>query len=157
MTYAEEEQRETLRYRFIGSKEEDIGSWGHEYVRHLSGEIMKEYEARTENDESVEDLLKLALEIVPFFLKHNAEADAVDLLLELEAIEELPAFVDKDTFERVCLYMLGYAFFTIYCMINALLTRTNIDVSTCLFLRMIFDSWRLSVQSTVSKANSARH
>ncbi|KAL1933180.1 hypothetical protein VTP01DRAFT_8858 [Rhizomucor pusillus] len=107
MTYAEEEQRETLRYRFIGSKEEDIGSWGHEYVRHLSGEIMKEYEARTENDESVEDLLKLALEIVPFFLKHNAEADAVDLLLELEAIEELPAFVDKDTFERVCLYMLG--------------------------------------------------
>ncbi|KAI9314316.1 armadillo-type protein [Dichotomocladium elegans] len=107
MTYAEEGQRETLRYRFIGSTEEDIGSWGHEYVRHLSAEIMHEYETRAENEQATDDLLKMALEIVPFFLKHNAEADAVDLLLELEAIEELPRFVDKDTYERVCLYMLG--------------------------------------------------
>lgn len=107
MTYAEEGQRESLRYRFIGSTEEDIGSWGHEYVRHLSAEIMQEYEARTEKEESTDDLVKLALQIVPFFLKHNAEADAVDLLLELESIEELPQFVDKNTYERVCLYMVG--------------------------------------------------
>ncbi|KAI8377981.1 armadillo-type protein [Radiomyces spectabilis] len=107
MTYAEEGQRECLRYRFIGSTEEDIGSWGHEYVRHLSGEIMQEYEARTEKDETTDDLIALALEIVPFFLRHNAEADAVDLLLELESITELPRFVDKDTYERVCLYMVG--------------------------------------------------
>ncbi|KAI9261388.1 armadillo-type protein [Phascolomyces articulosus] len=107
MTYAEEGQRESLRYRFIGSTEEDIGSWGHEYVRHLSGEIMQEYEARAEKEEMTDDLLKLALEVVPFLLKHNAEADAVDLLLELESIEELPQFVDKDTYERVCLYMVG--------------------------------------------------
>ena len=108
MTYAEEGQRESLRYRFIGSTEEDIGSWGHEYVRHLSAEIMQEYEARAEKeDASTDDLLKLALEVVPFLLKHNADADAVDLLLELESIEELPQFVDKDTYERVCLYMVG--------------------------------------------------
>lgn len=107
MTYAEEGQRECLRYRLIGSTEEDIGSWGHEYVRHLSGEIMQEYEVRTENEVPTEELLALALEIVPFFLHHNAEADAVDLLLELEAISELPKFVDKNTYERVCLYMLG--------------------------------------------------
>ncbi|KAI7885318.1 26S proteasome regulatory complex, non-ATPase subcomplex, Rpn1 subunit [Lichtheimia hyalospora FSU 10163] len=107
MTYAEEGQRESLRYRFIGSTEEDIGSWGHEYVRHLSAEIMQEYEARSEKEESTDDLVKLALYIVPFFLKHNAEADAVDLLLELESIEELPQFVDKNTYERVCLYMVG--------------------------------------------------
>ncbi|ORY98108.1 armadillo-type protein [Syncephalastrum racemosum] len=107
MTYAEEGQRESLRYRFLGSTEEDIGSWGHEYIRHLSGEIMQEYEARIENEENTDELIKLARTIVPFFLKHNAEADAVDLLLELESIEELPQFVDKDTYERVCLYMLG--------------------------------------------------
>lgn len=107
MTYAEEGQRESLRYRFMGSSEEDIGSWGHEYIRHLSGEIMQEYEARIESEENTDDLIKLARTIVPFFLKHNAEADAVDLLLELESIEELPQFVDKDTYERVCLYMLG--------------------------------------------------
>ena len=107
MSYAEEGQRETLRYRFVGSNEEDIGSWGHEYVRHLSGEIMQEYQARLENDQSTEELIKLSLDIVPFFLKHNAEADAVDLLLEVESIDQLARFVDKDTYERVCLYMAG--------------------------------------------------
>jgi 26S proteasome regulatory subunit N1 len=107
MTYAEEGQREALRYRFIGSTEEDIGSWGHEYVRHLSSEIIQEYQSRLENDQSTEELITLSLEIVPFFLKHNAEADAVDLLLEVESIDQIVRFVDKDTYERVCLYMTG--------------------------------------------------
>ncbi|KAL0083669.1 armadillo-type protein [Phycomyces blakesleeanus] len=107
MTYAEEGERAALHYRMIGSTEEDIGSWGHEYVRHISGEIMLEYETRTDEEKDTEDLLVLALKVVPFFLHHNAEADAVDLLLGLEAIEKLAQFVDKDTYERVCLYMLG--------------------------------------------------
>ncbi|CAO3660402.1 unnamed protein product [Rhizopus stolonifer] len=107
MSYGEEKQRETLRYRFIGSTEEDIGSWGHEYVRHVSGEIMQEYQARLENEQSTQELIDLALNIVPFFLKHNAEADAVDLLLEVESIDQLVRFVDKDTYERVCLYMVS--------------------------------------------------
>ncbi|GAA5795208.1 armadillo-type protein [Helicostylum pulchrum] len=107
MTYAEEGQCEALRYRLLGSTEEDIGSWGHEYVRHLSGEIMQEYQTRLENDQSTEELIALSMKIVPFFLKHNAEADAVDLLLEVESIDQLLRFVDKDTYERVCLYMTG--------------------------------------------------
>ncbi|CAG8700181.1 1181_t:CDS:2, partial [Scutellospora calospora] len=60
-----------------------------------------------ENETPSDDLMALALEIVPFFLKHNAEADAVDLLLELEAIEKLPDYVDKDIYARVCLYMVS--------------------------------------------------
>lgn len=105
MSYGEEGQQETLKYRFVGSTDEDIGSWGHEYVRHLSSEIMQEYQARLESDQSTKELIDLALEIVPFFLKHNAEADAVDLLLEVESIDQLVQFVDKNTYERVCLYM----------------------------------------------------
>ncbi|CEG72168.1 Putative 26S proteasome regulatory subunit N1 [Rhizopus microsporus] len=107
MSYGEEGQRETLRYRFIGSTDEDIGSWGHEYVRHLSAEIIQEYQARLENDQSTKELIDLALDIVPFFLKHNAEADAVDLLLEVESIDQIIRFVDKNTYERVCLYMVS--------------------------------------------------
>ena len=38
-------------------------------------------------------------------MSHNAEADACDLLIELEALDTLPGFVDKNTFERVCLYI----------------------------------------------------
>jgi 26S proteasome regulatory subunit N1 len=54
-----------------------------------------------------ETLLALAMDVIPFFLKHNAEADAVDLLLELEAIEKIVEHVDGDTYKRVCLYMVS--------------------------------------------------
>ena len=37
--------QESLKYRLNGS-ESDIGSWGHEYVRNLAGEIAKEYTIR---------------------------------------------------------------------------------------------------------------
>jgi len=106
MTYSEEGKRESLKYRLMGSDEEP-GSWGHEYIRHLASEIEGEYNHRLENEQPTDDLMKLALEIVPFFLKHNAEADAVDLLLELEAIDQLPQFVDQNTYARVCLYMVS--------------------------------------------------
>ncbi|KAJ3225375.1 proteasome regulatory particle base subunit [Clydaea vesicula] len=104
MTYAAADKRDCLRYRLEGSSE-SVGSWGHEYVRHLSLEIMHEFNYRQDKGENTEVLLKLALELVPFFMKHNAEADACDLLLELESLDLLPKFVDKNTFSRVCLYI----------------------------------------------------
>ncbi|KAI9015987.1 armadillo-type protein [Hyaloraphidium curvatum] len=106
MTYYDGSKRDSLKYRLVGS-EEPIGSWGHEYVRHLALESIAEYPALTEKEESTEHLLKLAMDIVPFFLSHNAEADACDLLLELEALDKLPQFVDKNTYERVCLYIVS--------------------------------------------------
>ena len=71
-------------------------------------ELMAEYNALLEANSSTDVVLKVALEIVPFFLKHNAEADACDLLLELEQVGKLVEFVDKNTFERVCLYIQRY-------------------------------------------------
>ena len=53
-----------------------------------------------------EDLISLAREIVVFFMAHNAEADACDLLMEIENVELLVEYVVKDTFQRVCLYLL---------------------------------------------------
>ncbi|KAJ3151446.1 proteasome regulatory particle base subunit, partial [Irineochytrium annulatum] len=106
MTYSDDGLRESLSFRFLGSAE-PIGTWGHEYVRHLASEIAAEYTARNEKEESTESLIKLAKEIVPFFLKHNAEADACDLLLELESLDMLPQFVDKDTYSRICLYIVS--------------------------------------------------
>ncbi|KAK9469831.1 armadillo-type protein [Lipomyces arxii] len=106
MTYSDTSKRESLHYRLL-SPSTDLGSWGHEYVRHLALEIGDEHGARVAKEETYDDLMELALQIVPFFLKHNAEADAVDLLLEMEAIEKLPPFVDKETYSRVCLYMVS--------------------------------------------------
>ncbi|KAK5947395.1 proteasome regulatory particle base subunit [Knufia obscura] len=106
MTYGDEEDLQTLKFRLLSkSKGEDLGSWGHEYIRHLALEIGKDYEKRLEKEEETQDLTHLALSLIPYFLKHNAEADAVDLLSELEMIDELPKYLDEDTYSRTCLYM----------------------------------------------------
>ena len=106
MTYSDEERQDTLKYRLLAPTQ-DIGSWGHEYVRHLALEIGEVYGKRIAADESTADLVDLALSLVPLFLKSNQEADAVDLMSELEIIEELPKFVDENTYGRVCLYMVS--------------------------------------------------
>lgn len=54
-----------------------------------------------------DQLLQLTLKIVPFFLSHNGEADAVDMLLELEHIEDIEPHIDENTYQRVCTYMIG--------------------------------------------------
>jgi len=96
------EGRETLKFRQLGSNE-DIGTWGHEYVRHLAGEISVEWNETEEK----EPLVKLALEIIPFNMSHNAEAEACDLLMEIEKLDELDRFMDVDVFQRVCLYLVS--------------------------------------------------
>ncbi|KAI1749906.1 armadillo-type protein [Xylaria castorea] len=106
MTFSDEERQDTLKYRLL-SPSEDIGSWGHEYTRHLALEIGEVYGKRIGADEPVEDLADLALVLVPLFLKSNAEADAVDLMSELEITDRLPEFVDENTYSRVCLYLVS--------------------------------------------------
>ncbi|KAJ1908729.1 proteasome regulatory particle base subunit [Tieghemiomyces parasiticus] len=108
MTYADENTRDCLKYRLLGSSgEEDIASWGHEYVRHLCSEISYENSRRTEQEQPVDDLRSLGFKLVPFCLQHNAEHDAVDLLIELEAIDRIPDYVDQNNYARVGLYMLS--------------------------------------------------
>jgi 26S proteasome regulatory subunit N1 len=104
MTYSDEDRQDSLKYRLLAPSDE-IGSWGHEYVRHLALEIGEVYNKRVTEEQPYEDLVDLAMSLIPFFLSHNAEADAVDLLSELEMIEEIPKFLDENTYQRVCLYM----------------------------------------------------
>lgn len=117
MTYSDDGKYDSLKYRLL-SNEKNIESWGHEYMRHLALEIGDVYNKQVEKeaDESTpepdadfnqQDLVSLSLQIVPYFLKHNGEADAVDLLLEIESIDKLPQFVDDTSFTRVCQYMVA--------------------------------------------------
>ena len=104
------ENRECLKYRFLSSKD-DIGSWGHEYVRHLTAELTEEWsEVDNVSADSLitkDGLLKLAEDIIPFYMKHNAEAEACDLLMEIEKLDVLLKYVEKETYQRVCLYLTG--------------------------------------------------
>lgn len=69
-------------FRLQGSQD-NIVSWGHEYLRNLAGEIGEEYSSRRESQASADDLLALVKQIAPHHMAHNAEPEAVDLLLEV--------------------------------------------------------------------------
>ncbi|XP_054160152.1 26S proteasome non-ATPase regulatory subunit 2-like [Oppia nitens] len=96
---------EALQFRLIGSHE-TIGSWGHEYVRHLSGEIAIEWQSDSVTDERKAKLLELVQDIVPYNMLHNAESEAADLLMEIEKLELLQEYIDnEDLCQKVCLYL----------------------------------------------------
>jgi len=106
------ETRECLKYKMMGNTStEEIELWGHEYVRHLSGEVVNEYNNLSEEDADFEankvKLVELAKKIVPSQMKHNTEAEACDLLMEVEQLDLLQQYVDEDAFNRVCLYLVS--------------------------------------------------
>ena len=113
MTFSKAGSRDCLKYKLLGNSV-DLGDWGHEYVRALAGEIGQEAQSRTEADASVptgKDLMDMVKVIVPFHLQHNAEHEAVDLLLEVESLSLLleETTIDEKNYERVCLYLLRTA------------------------------------------------
>ncbi|XP_068334374.1 26S proteasome non-ATPase regulatory subunit 2 homolog A-like [Pyrus communis] len=108
LTMSAEGERESLKYRLLGS-DGDIGSWGHEYVRNLAGEIAQEFAKRQSEEAPIEELMELVQQIVAFHMKHNAEPEAVDLLMEVEDLDLLIEHVDKTNFKRTCLYLTSSA------------------------------------------------
>ncbi|RKP21880.1 26S proteasome regulatory complex, non-ATPase subcomplex, Rpn1 subunit [Rozella allomycis CSF55] len=104
MTFAEEGKNLVLYYYMMGGRD-GIEGWGHDYMRHLAMEIKDEYNMRFEREESVEELRGIGIRLVPFFLSHNAESDACDLLIEIEGINKMKEYVDENTYERVCMYL----------------------------------------------------
>lgn len=94
---------ESLTYLLMGNQS-DIGCWGHEYVRHIAGQIAQKWQAE---DCDQEKLLKLVHQIVPYNMKHNSESEAVDLLMEIEKLSLLEHYLDnEDACSRVCLYLI---------------------------------------------------
>lgn len=101
-----EGERQGLQFKLQGHTD-DLETWGHEYMRHLAGEIQEEYKARHEQEQPVEDLLALVKQIVPYHMTHNAEPEAVDLLLEVDQLDQLEGYVDDKNFGRTCLYLVS--------------------------------------------------
>lgn len=110
MTSSDPDSMETLKYK-LQSGVKDVASWGHEYTRHLSGEIGDEYANRLAVDSKADtsDLMSLVEEIVPWNMAHNAEPEAVDLCLEVSRLDLIEASVDETNCGRACLYLLSCA------------------------------------------------
>lgn len=104
-----DEQSDCLNYRLIGMRE-PVGEWGHEYVRHLTMEMAEEWRKCAEGPGAVErrtELLSLVREIVDDNIRHNAEIETCDLLIEIERLDLLIDSVEEPGHERICLYLLS--------------------------------------------------
>ena len=104
MVASAEDSSDMLDYCLKGSME-NLKEWGHEYLRSLAGQIGKHYNLRIEKDESTEDLMKLVDIIVPQFINHNEEPEAVDLMMETESLSKLNSFCNDRNYDRVCRYL----------------------------------------------------
>ncbi|KAI4970816.1 hypothetical protein ZWY2020_001730 [Hordeum vulgare] len=121
LTTSAEGERESLKYCMMGSLV-DICSWGHQYVRNLALEIGQEWK---DNGSStpIESKIELVLEIVKFHMKHNAETEALDLLMEVGYLEVLTDkkyekyftmlldLVDSTNYKRACLYLTSFSIY----------------------------------------------
>ncbi|KAM3193042.1 hypothetical protein ACQJBY_069925 [Aegilops geniculata] len=115
LTMSAEGERESLKYCMMGSLV-DVCSWGHEYVRNLAFEIGKEWKFNGSST-PIESKINVVLEIVKFHMKHNAETEALDLLMEVGYLEMLSEekkeeyltmllhLVDSTNYKRACLYL----------------------------------------------------
>ncbi len=106
MVASDDDKPDCLTYCLQGSRV-NLVSWGHEYLRCLAGQIGTQYQSRIEKSEPVDDILQLVDQIIPEFINHNEEAEAVDLLMEVERLSKLSDFCNKNNYERVCVYLLS--------------------------------------------------
>lgn len=75
-----------------------LEEWGHEYAKRLSLEIINN--AHSSAVDCIDVLIK-------YFLKHHAEPEACDVLVEIGMLSRLVGIVDpaKDDIHRICLYL----------------------------------------------------
>ncbi|KAI5693728.1 hypothetical protein M8J75_004530 [Diaphorina citri] len=100
-------EQECLKYCLM-AKQKDVGDWGHEYVRQLEAEIAEEWAT---NKYEKAQLLELIEDIIQFDMKHNAEIQACDLLMEIDHLELLDKHMDVTNYPRVCLYLSNCALY----------------------------------------------
>lgn len=158
------EERESLNFKLQGTKDYDLllslgeteatvdnnlGQWGHEFIRSLAGEIGQEYNARViagsnpEEDVPFADLLAMVDVIVPFNVAHNSEAEAVDLLIEVQRLKKILELdsIDGGNYRRICLYLIKTADFmsdpddyTVSVVVDMRALCFVIGVPTCVLL-----------------------
>ncbi|KAI4322714.1 hypothetical protein L6164_022381 [Bauhinia variegata] len=103
----------SLSYKMLGNSDDDIGSWGHAYVSLspivcrflLNLNFVGDLVPLQQQTSLLDDLMKVVEQVVAFHMQHNAEHEAVDLLIEVESIDMLLDHVDKTNFKRTCLYL----------------------------------------------------
>lgn len=106
-------------------------------------EIAEEWRSVPEDaeEERRDALLKLVKETVSHNMKHNAEVEACDLLIEIERLDLLIDFVEEVDHQRVCLYLLRYyhcsSFFFFFLTLQSFILFKMRSKSKCFDLKLV--------------------
>lgn len=92
-----------LNFRFECNRTETITIWGYEYVSRLSDNIMQNWIEISKKFKR-ESLILVNI-IVEYFMRHNLEMEACDLVIEIEDSDIVVKFVDETCYNKVCLYL----------------------------------------------------
>lgn len=94
-----------LKYCLQGTME-NIGDWGHEYIRQLETEIVKQWIMCENNYATLSPLVK---QILAFDCSHHDEIQGCDLLMEINQMYMLFDYVKKENYKPICLYLASCA------------------------------------------------
>ena len=98
-------EHQCLKYKLLGTHN-DLASWGHEYLRHLAGEIGAEWSAAQARGEAAV-LRSFVEQTVSFLMGHQDEPAACDLAIEIDNVALIGNFCDDTNFNRVCKYLIA--------------------------------------------------
>jgi 26S proteasome regulatory subunit N1 len=96
---------DALRYRLEGGGT-PLDIWGHQYIKKLASDLIGALGSDTDSSEA--ECMKVLDEVLPCLFRFNAECDAIDLLMELDILERAIGFIDRDNYERVCVYIKAF-------------------------------------------------
>ncbi|MEG0495951.1 MAG: hypothetical protein RR564_06780 [Eubacterium sp.] len=103
LLYITDTNMKCLHYRLQGGSC-SITNLGSQYVRKINIDILQFYKENKTIDAQIFDLV---MECVLFFINHNAECEAIDLLYEINREEEIVPYVNEHNYRRIRLYLQG--------------------------------------------------
>jgi len=87
----------------------EIAKWGHEFLKHLAGDVAGVWAEKVAAEESTAGLETFVDQILVFMMTHQDEPSACDLAMEIGQAAKLAKYVDGGNYGQVCQYLLALA------------------------------------------------
>ncbi|CEF69124.1 26S proteasome non-ATPase regulatory subunit 2 [Strongyloides ratti] len=100
---------DVVTYRLLGLGNQ-VGEWGNEYVKHLTLDVVtawKEIGDTPEDEARAKVLMDLVSNVVEYYITHNSEVEACDLLMEIDRFDVLIKLAKAGECQKLCNYLLA--------------------------------------------------
>lgn len=88
-----------------------------------------------------DQLHALVVDITKYCLDHNAEAEACDLLMEMDCIDQIIEYVSESIYERVCLYLARFVIVWFYIHLASMLSMMVLMMNQIAYIHIYALYW----------------